>query len=319
MKDQNLPVDSVAETPIDRAGIDAPQGVTEQRFHFTCDGMRLAATLFRPAGTGPHPAVLLCHGGGGIQDIAVRDFGARFASEGFAAMTFDYSSWGESEGVPRHVISLVQRHREIGAALDVLRATSGIDRGRIALWGTSLGGGQVLHMAARRSEVAAAIIQCAATDPRAIAGSYSVRQMARLAWAGLSDALRVALRLPRRYVGIIGKPGELAVMTSPDTLDATKALFNGDLPYENKVAARLVLELFFYRPILDARRLRIPLLVCVAERDQLIPGNVQRKAALMAPKGEATSYDAGHFDIYHGKWFERMVPDQIAFLRRAIG
>ncbi len=319
MKDLHPSVKVAEAPPIDRAGTDATEAVTERRFHFSCDGLRLAATLFRPAGTGPHPAVLLCHGGGGIQDIAVRDFGARFAAAGFAAMTFDYSTWGESEGMPRHLISLVQRHREIAAALDVLRVEPGIDSGRIALWGTSLGGGQVLHMAARRPEVAAAIIQCAATDPRAIAGSYGVMQMARLALAGLSDAVRSALGLPRRFVGIVGQPGELAVMTSRDTLDATRALFNGDLPYENKVAARLVLELFFYRPIRDARRLRMPLLVCVAERDQLIPGSVQRQAALMAPKGEAISYDAGHFDIYHGEWFERMVPDQIAFLRRTIG
>lgn len=108
-------------------------------------------------------------------------------------------------------------------------------------------------------------------------------------------------------------------MTSSDTLASTQALFNEDLPYANKVAARLVLELLFYRPLRLVPRLGIPLLVCVAERDQLIPGSVQRKAALLAPLGEATSYDAGHFDIYHGAWFERMVPDQIAFLRRTIG
>lgn len=285
-------------------------------FRFEVGGLRLAATLFRAPGGGPAPAVLLCHGGGGVQQIAVRRYAARFAAAGVTAMTFDYSTWGDSDGEPRHLIDLGVRHREIMAALDVLKAQAGVDADRIALWGTSLGGGQVLHVAARRPDVSAVVIQCAAVDPMALTGALGLGQMLRLTAAGVEDAVRRAFRLPPKYVGLIGKPGDLAVMTTPDTLDQMEALSPGGLPIPNKVAARLVLELVGYKPLRQARKIAAPVLVCVAGADTLIPGDVQRRAAAAAPRGEAIDYKAGHFEIYHGDWFETVVADQARFLTR---
>ncbi len=297
----------------DTLGDDA---AAETAFGFECDGLRLGATLFLAPGAGPSPAVLLCHGGGGVQDIAVRTYAARFAAAGVTAMTFDYSTWGESDGEPRHLIDLGVRHREIMAALDVLKAQACVDPERVALWGTSLGGGQVMHVAARRPDVAAVVIQCAAVDPMALTGALSVGQMLRLAGAGVEDAVRRALRLSPKYVGLIGKPGDLAVMTTPDTLSEIEALSPGGLPIPNKVAARLVLELAAYKPLRKAHKIAAPVLVCVADKDSLIPGEVQRRAARKAPRGEAIDYPAGHFEIYHGAWFEAVVEDQVRFLTR---
>jgi dienelactone hydrolase len=293
----------------------APSGVT---FGFECEGLRLAATLFAARGPAPAPAVLLCHGGGGVQEIAVRDYAARFATAGVTAMTFDYSSWGDSDGEPRHVIDLAVRHREIMAALDVLKAQACVDSDRVALWGTSLGGGQVLHVAARRPDVAAVVIQCAAVDPLALTGALSAGQMIRLTLAGVQDAVRRALGLAPTYVGLVGEPGSLAVMTTPDTLAEIEALSPGGLPIPNKVAARLVLDLALYKPLRKARKITAPVLVCVAEEDSLFPGDVQRKAATLAPRGEAAAYAAGHFGIYHGAWFEAVVEDQTRFLTRVL-
>ena len=37
--------------------------------------------------------------------------------------------------------------------------------------------------------------------------------------------------------------------------------------------------------------------------------------AAKAPRGEIRRYPVGHFDIYMGKQFERVVADQLAFLQ----
>ncbi len=40
------------------------------------------------------------------------------------------------------------------------------------------------------------------------------------------------------------------------------------------------------------------------------------KAGERAPLGEVRHYDCGHFDVYTGDDFERVVADQVAFLER---
>jgi len=61
------------------------------------EGSRLAAELFKPQGEGPHPAILLCHGWGGLKShLAV--YARIFARHGYAALVFDYRGWGESDG-----------------------------------------------------------------------------------------------------------------------------------------------------------------------------------------------------------------------------
>lgn len=73
------------------------------------DGTRMSATLWKPSGAlrreratstakGSLPAVLMCHGWGGIRDGL--DARARvFARAGFVVLTFDYRGWGASDGV----------------------------------------------------------------------------------------------------------------------------------------------------------------------------------------------------------------------------
>ena len=38
--------------------------------------------------------------------------------------------------------------------------------------------------------------------------------------------------------------------------------------------------------------------------------------AKTAPKGEIRRYDTGHFEIYQGDWFARIIADQIDFFAR---
>ena len=40
------------------------------------------------------------------------------------------------------------------------------------------------------------------------------------------------------------------------------------------------------------------------------------KLAAKAPLGEVSRHDCGHFDIYDGPDFERVVDEQVAFLKR---
>ena len=49
--------------------------------------------------------------------------------------------------------------------------------------------------------------------------------------------------------------------------------------------------------------------------DSVAPAKATLRHAAKAPRGEISRYDAGHFDIYIEDHFERLIADQLAFLR----
>jgi acetyl esterase/lipase len=109
----------------------------------------LQLDLFRPASSGPLPAVVYLHGGGwrqGARDMtspAFRDWRpgllSRVASAGFAVVCPDYRLSGEA----RFPAQLEDVHRALDWVADS-GARHGIDPDRILLWGDSAGG----HLAA---------------------------------------------------------------------------------------------------------------------------------------------------------------------------
>jgi pimeloyl-ACP methyl ester carboxylesterase len=114
---------------------------------------------------------------------------------------------------------------------------------------------------------------------------------------------------------VVGPPGTVAAMNSPDAEPGYRALFDAGSEFRNEVAARIGLKVGLYRPIRHADRIGCPWLVCVADRDVVTPPEPALAAAKRAPRGEVRRYDAGHFDIYVGETFERVVADQVAFLK----
>src|ERR1700731_1068801 len=56
----------------------------------TASGDELEAWLYPPEGDGPHPAVVMAHGIGGIKAGGLAPFAERFREEGFVAIAFDY-------------------------------------------------------------------------------------------------------------------------------------------------------------------------------------------------------------------------------------
>src|SRR2546429_8525248 len=66
----------------------------------------IEAWVYLPEGGGPHPAVVMAHGIGGIKAGGLAPFAERFREEGFAAIAFDYRNFGGSGGQPREMPSL---------------------------------------------------------------------------------------------------------------------------------------------------------------------------------------------------------------------
>jgi pimeloyl-ACP methyl ester carboxylesterase len=184
----------------------------------------------------------------------------------------------------------------------------------VALWGTSLGGGHVIAVAADDPRIAAVVAQVPFNGfPKRVEGR-STRATIRLLGAMIEDTVRGWLGLAPAYIRAVGQTGELAVMASSEarqTIDSMQSNY-----WRNEVAPRALFEMMSYKPSARARRLGMPVLVCIAEHDRESPAELARQMADNAPRGELKNYPFTHFDFYRPDLRALIVGDQVDFLRK---
>ena len=221
-----------------------------ERTGFYCRGTWCAATLYRPAEAGDIAltAILMLHGWGGTQESLTVPFYEEFTRAGFAVMTFDYRGWGDSAGLPRHTISARERVREADAALAFLKSRPGVDKNRIVVWGSSLGGGHAVELAAEHPELLGAIAQVPMLDGLAAVRAVPLTRLLRFGLYYLADLIKPGQPV---YIPVVGEPGAFSTM---DRDDAGKALTLAEQSigraYDNRVAARSMMTMGPYRPCL---------------------------------------------------------------------
>lgn len=125
----------------------------------------LSAWLYLPENlSAPVPCIVMSHGFGGTKDMILESYALRFVEAGMAILTYDYRHFGKSEGEPRQLFSIAQQLEDLKAAIKYARGRKEIDSDRIALWGTSGGGGYGLVIAAQDKKIACVVGQCPALD-----------------------------------------------------------------------------------------------------------------------------------------------------------
>lgn len=290
--------------------------MVRQDVRFTSGGNQISAWLYRPDGAVQVPLLVMAHGLGAVRTMRLDAYAERFAAAGYACLVFDYRSFGDSEGAPRQLIDVSMQLGDWAAAVAYARSLPGIDHDRIGLWGTSFAGGHVIATAARVPGIAAVIAQCPFTDGIASTRVIAPGVLARVTALALQDLAGSALGWSPVLVATAGRPGDVALMTTPDAYPGYLKLMPEGASIPNKVTARFALRLPLYRPGRFAAKVPCPILFCVCETDSVAPAGPTRRYAAQAPHGEVKLYPEGHFEIYVGDAFERVVTDQVAFLDR---
>ncbi|MFE9322487.1 alpha/beta hydrolase [Nocardia sp. NPDC052278] len=282
-----------------------------------------AGWLYLPSGvtsTGPVPILVLAHGFGGIKEMGLDRYAERFVGEGYACLVFDYRHFGASTGEPRELVDVERELEDWRAAVAFARRIPEADADRVVLWGTSFAGGHVVVTAANDPAVAATITQCPFTDGLAAAMSMPIFTALKLMRRAVSDLWAARRGHEPVRVGVVGAPGDLAIMTSPDSLPGFNAILaaSGLDDWPDQVPARVMFQVPRYRPGRRAKDIRTPILFCICDRDSVTPSHKTENYAAQAAQSEVLHYDAGHFDIYVGEAFETVVREQIAFLRKTV-
>jgi len=284
---------------------------------FSSGDDRCATWLFRPEpAAGPVPIVVMAHGFTATRKESLEKFARRFAAAGIAALAFDYRGFGDSGGVERQVLSIGRQLEDVAAAISFARGLDGIDPDRVALWGSSFGGGLTLETAAGDRSLACAVAQVPFAEGPSMLGAVPPVNAMRLTAKALADIRARRSGADRVMIPAAGPPGTLAAMTSEDALPGFEAIKSPDSLHQNRVAAAIAVEALLWRPASKAGKIECPLLVQVASRDLDTPPAPAAKAAARAPRGELRRYDCGHFDVYLNPWFDRVADDQVEFLKR---
>jgi len=295
--------------------------VVRREVSFISRGEQLAAWLYERSVKGSDPltpvagaCVVMAHGIGGTREAGLPAYAERFAAAGFRVLLFDYAFFGGSTGEPRQLVDIGHQLDDWRAAIAYARSLDGVDPERVAIWGTSFGGGHVLTIAAEDDRLAAVVSQAPMADGMSV---LRVLGPARLLWLtrhAVRDQLAALRGRPPVYIPLVGPPGSEAAMTTDDAAAGYKRLVPAISTWQNRFTARVLLRFAFYRPVALAGKIASPLLVCVCDRDTITPPEPAALAAERAPKGEAKHYDGMHFEIYVDDLFEKTVADQTAFL-----
>ncbi len=197
-----------------------------------------------------------------------------------------------------------------------------VDPASVVAWGTSFGGGHAIVTAADDPSIAASIAQCPFTDGLASLTKIPPRAAARLTRAAVRDLLAAATGRDPVRVPVAAHPGEVGLMSADDVSEGVLELLEAsgltEAEYRSQVPARIGLAIPLARPGRRTKDLTKPALFCVCDHDTVAPAAATLRHAARAPEGEVHRYDAGHFDIYIGENFERVIADQIKFLRRHV-
>ena len=282
-------------------------------------GTPLAGDLWLPEGASearPVPGLLLVHGWGGVKSHLNQAYAPRFARLGMAVLTFDYRSWGESpgpivriespiaEGQPleskgdgyqeaRNLVDPLMFLEDIRNALGYLMGEPAVNRERLGIWGSSLGGGLALQTAIDYPEIDVLITQIGNVNP--LGGVIGLPP---------DDPLSRSSALSRRAARA---RGEMPPFPGPESgLPGLRGNMNWG-------------SFWHYDPFEQARRLTAATLIIDAADEELFDIRVNGEALYHRIRyrvpARYETLPGQHYDLYRGTSYDRAVELEKEWLR----
>ncbi|MDM7956553.1 alpha/beta hydrolase [Blastomonas sp.] len=195
--------------------LEQPRPAADQTFAYGDDPLQLV-DLWLPQGAGPHPVVVMIHGGCWQTEIATRDIMNYIADDlrkhGIAVWNIEYRGVDRGGGHPG-------TYHDVGAAADLLAAKAqalNLDLSTTIAIGHSAGGHLALWLAARQA--------LPADEP--LRGANPLRIDAAISQAGIAD-LRAAMQRDGHACGTEAPKamaGDAFALTSPPEMPVSQAL-----------------------------------------------------------------------------------------------
>jgi hypothetical protein len=281
------------------------------------DGTTLRGWWYEPVTPGPWPVVVMAHGFSAVKEMGLDRVAAALADAGCAVQVHDHRNLGASDGEPRGCVDIWAQARDYRAAIDAALARPGVDADRLALWGSSYSGGEVLVVGAADDRVRAVVAQVPfAGLPDADPDPDGTR------WAVLRDALLAGTRGeaadPIGPLPVVAATADQpVVLGQPEAWEWFSAMGAGTSWRNEVTLARDGGPVPFDPGLAVAHLAPRPLLMIVATDDRLAATDIALASFERAaePKG-LLLLEGHHFVCYDGDGFDRSVGATVAFLAR---
>lgn len=269
---------------------------------FYSDGLKIAGIVAMPEGDGPWPGIVIPQGTVGLKEhYRSPEICRIFAQAGYAALTFDYRGFGESEGPSEEIVPLAQV-QDIRDALTYLAAQPHVDACRLGLLGFCWGGTHSVYVGAIDPRV-----RCVVTVGGVGDGTRWLRSL-RQCWEWKEFLRRIDADRTRRVLTGCSEQvrfGEILI-GSPQAKEGRRRIIEEiappSPPYHTPDATLQTAErILEYRPEQFVARLSPrPLLIMHGAEDDITP--VEEAQALYAAAGEPKRLvilpGAYHHDVY---------------------
>ena len=247
----------------------------EEGLRIASGEVTLTGRLFLPEEPGPHPAVVLLHGGG-LEHLneAPLFYAPLLARCGVAALVYDKRGTGASGG--RWSEALFDDFAtDAAAAVTVLAQRKDIDVHRIGLIGFSQGGRLAPVVAVRHEAVAFVVSVSAPFTSVAETRLYALEQQFRRGILTGSD-LEATLALWKKHFAVIAAEDEASlVVLDEEVRKAAGRLKTSPLPpSSDRLPQTPTYNSMGRNYTAELRALRVPMLALYGDRDALVP--VQR-------------------------------------------
>ena len=290
---------------------------------FQSEGATLRGLLFLPERqTKKPPVVVMAHGTSATVYMVADEYAEVFRRAGLAALLYDHRNFGRSEGEPRQEINPWIQCRGYRDAVNFAATLDEIDPDRIALWGDSYTGGQVIVAGAIEPRVKVIVAQCPVfgAEPPTVEPSTANFDI-------IKDILsRADLRgSPETTIG----PMPVVSFDQAGTPSLLKPIqaFRWFIDYGGRAGTQWVNSVTRvlpatpvpYHPALCAPFVKAPTLLMVAPEDEMVHANysVARRAYDLIP-GPKQWYEiaGGHFGLLYcpSELFEEASRVQAEFL-----
>lgn len=285
---------------------------------FVSRGIRCDGDLYLPENVKKPPVIIMAHGLSAVKAFRLSAFAERFVEKGMAAFLFDYRTFGQSDGEPRHLVNPFHHVQDWLAAIAHVRNLPEVDPKRIALWGTSFSGGHVILAAAKDAGIKAVVSQVPFVSGFSSIRMRSISDIILATVYGMTDYIKTAFLLPPHYSPAIAQPGTFAAMNSEESYPGFRSIIPEGSKWENKMTSRAFILMAFYYPVYYAKKVKAPVLLIGGKNDSLVPFSVVKKTAERLPNCEFVALETNHFEPYTGARFEQSIKIQIDFLGRKL-